>query len=166
MTEGTKSYLFGSHHWLLHPVAIIRAWRAHYGHYPCLWQAVCIFLHDTGIVGMQYLSGTKDGHWRRGAEIAGWLFGLKGWKLCAGHCIASGWPRSALLFPDKASWIYQPKWRLALYHLVEGFNDTYTVEEWLASVRERARDGFQEDGHAVFMREREKKAAQKGGGNG
>lgn len=157
MREGTRSLLVGSHSVVFHTLAICRAWRAHYGRWPQPWQFVCITLHDVGLWGMDYLSGPKDGHWKQGALIAGRLFGAKGFRFCAGHSRASGYRQSDLLLPDKLCWLHQPKWLLEVYHMVEGFTTHYgwTVDRWLASVRERARDGFREDAHAVFLREKE-----------
>ncbi len=153
MTEGTRSLLLGSHHWLFHPLAIIRAWRAVYGKWPAPWQLVCIFLHDVGLIGMQYLSGPKTGHWKRGAMIAQILCGEKGFLLCAGHSRTSRYKESRLFLVDKLNTLYRPRWELEIVHRVEGFGTKYgwSIDRWLASVRQRATEGFREDSHAVFL---------------
>ena len=56
LSEGTKSYLIGSHQFLLHPIWVLLAWRLEYKSWPKWWEIICIFLHDIGICGRQYLS--------------------------------------------------------------------------------------------------------------
>lgn len=86
MTEGTISVLFGCHS-VIHSLCVLRAWRYLYRRWPWGWQIVCIFLHDVGHWGRDYLSNPeeKEDHWYLGAKIARWLFGMKGWQLVKGH---------------------------------------------------------------------------------
>lgn len=54
-----------------------------------------------------------------GAELARYLFGESGYRLCAGHCQDSGLPQSSMYLPDKRSWAEAPTWWLVLNCLVE-----------------------------------------------
>jgi len=113
MTEGTRSIVHGCHS-VIHSVLVLRSWKILYGSWPALWQVVCIFLHDIGHFGLNYLSkdDEKLQHWVLGARIGGWLFGVKGFDLIAGHTEKSGFPLSDLKKPDKFSWIIAPSWWL------------------------------------------------------
>ncbi len=157
MTEGTKSYLFGGHHFFLHPLFVLRAWKAIYGKQPKLWQVVCIFLHDAGIAGRQFKTGDKRGHWQRGAYIAGVLFGEKGYLFCAGHTTESGQERSELFKPDKASFLYSPRWWLQLCHTYIDRYTCCTLDEWLEIVRRNVAAGYERDSHDIYLEMREQK---------
>jgi predicted HD phosphohydrolase len=71
MTQGTISILFGCHS-VIHSYYVLRAWKILYKTYPEPWQAICIFLHDIGHYGLNYLDDyeQKKIHWIKGAEIA------------------------------------------------------------------------------------------------
>lgn len=133
MTEGTKSYLFGCHQFLIHPLCVLWAWRKWFGTWPKFWQIVCIFLHDIGICGRQYLSNkeAKNGHWIEGAYWAKRLFGWKGFYFCAGHtpeskdCLIG---RSQLWYADKYSWVVAPMWWLWNNFRIEKFQVTHPWE--------------------------------------
>ena len=158
MTEGTKSYLFGCHHWLFHPLGVILAWRCHYGRWPRFWKIVCIFLHDIGIVGTNYLRDGKKNHWRRGAEWSMKLFGEDAFWFVATHDPTCEYieerGRSEMFIPDKLCWLYQPRILLEIYQRVEGFYKHCTVEEWLTKVKANRDKGFPEGGHAIYMKMR------------
>lgn len=130
MSEGTRSLLIGCHNIIMHPLMVIRAWRWWFGTWPKPWQIVCIFVHDVGLAGRQYLSDpmAKEGHWKLGAYWAGRLFGWKGFYFCAGHTPESCEPRSALWFADKASWLVAPVWWLWLNYRLEGFQVTHPYD--------------------------------------
>ena len=128
MTEGTKSYLIGCHQFLLHPACVLLAWRLEYKSWPKLWQIVCIFLHDIGICGRQYLSDeeAKKGHWENGVRLANRILSHFGVHfvdvLCfiAGHCPQeSKYSESELFRPDKRSWLVAPMWWLWWNYWVE-----------------------------------------------
>lgn len=140
MTEGTKSYLIGCHQFLLHPLWVLMAWRLEYKSWPKWWEIICIFLHDIGICGRQYLSDDKAkiGHWEAGAwrsvkavyilreKVFQGRWGtyrvkfLKAYDLCAGHCPKeSGRPESKLFRSDKRSWLVAPVWWLWWNYWVE-----------------------------------------------
>jgi len=132
MTEGTKSYLIGCHQFLIHPLCVLWAWYKWYGAWPKPWQVVCIFIHDIGICGRQYLSdeNAKWGHWEAGANLAGRLFGRKAYNFCAGHTPESFIivSRSDLWYADKYSWVVAPMWWLWNNFRVEGFQVTHPWE--------------------------------------
>lgn len=109
--EGTVSVLFGCHS-VMHSFVVLAAWIKLYGRFPKFWQLVCIFLHDIGHWGLDYLSDIEDKkkHWELGAKVAKKLFGKKGYDFCAGHCIYSNLPKSALYKADKYSWYIAPVW--------------------------------------------------------
>ena len=134
MTEGTKSLLIGCHSFIMHPLMVIKAWRWWFGTWPEPWQIVCIFIHDLGLAGRQYLSDpkAKEGHYKFGAYWAGRLFGWKGYYFCAGHTPESCEPRSDLWYADKASWLVAPLWWLwANYYLDVGKNHRVShPHEW------------------------------------
>lgn len=130
MTEGTKSYLIGCHQFLIHPLCVLWAWRKWYGSWPKFWQIVCIFIHDIGICGRQYLSdkNAKMGHWELGTKWAYILFGNKGAMFCAGHTPEFAGPRSDLWYADKYSWVVAPMWWLWNNFRVERFQVTNPLE--------------------------------------
>lgn len=71
MTQGTVSILFGCHS-PIHSVLVLMSWKKLYRHWPRWWQIVCIFLHDIGHWGLDYLDDVnqKNKHWELGARIA------------------------------------------------------------------------------------------------
>lgn len=105
MTQGTISILFGCHS-LIHSYYVIKAWKILYKTYPESWQMICIFLHDIGHYGLNYLDDyeQKKIHWKLGSRIAKRFFGLKGYNFVAGHCSHSQAPQSKLYKADKYSW--------------------------------------------------------------
>lgn len=111
VSQGTISVLFGCHS-VVHSVLVVKAWRKVHGVWPKPWEIGCIFLHDVGHIGLNYLDNRdeKHEHWKLGAEIAGQLFGAKGYRLVAGHTKSSGPFLSDLYKPDKISWSLAPKW--------------------------------------------------------
>lgn len=171
MTEGTKSYLFGCHQFFFHPLWVLLAWRKHFGRWPAWWQVICIFLHDIGICGRNYLSGSKDGHWRLGAKwsakIVWWLTpqrekeGLaeSSWRraflLCAGHTTESRYfPKSDLFWADKKSWLVAPLWWLWWNFWIEGFGTKYGVtapQEWRQMVRANLATVEPKGSHQLFV---------------
>lgn len=135
ISEGTKSYLFGCHQFILHPLWVLFAWRLEYKKWPKWWEFICIFLHDIGVCGRQYLSSDqqKKGHWYKGAYYSFYLVWYLGGKrrsylahralkLVAGHCPGeSGYTKSRLYKVDKRSFLIAPMWWLWLNHKIEKF---------------------------------------------
>lgn len=173
MKQGTKSFLFGAHQFIVHPLFIIIAWCKYYHHFPKFWQLVCIFIHDIGLIGNDYLIGdNKRGHWKRGAILAQTLFymlysynhldeslDLKAFYLVAGHTDESGYSRSKLFIPDKICYLYIPMWWLHWCTFLEGFNGKYSLvpaEKWVEMVRDNMEKGFPIDSHDMYMNERDK----------
>lgn len=71
MNIGTKSLLFGSHQFILHPICVALAWHRLYKRWPEWWQAICIVVHDWGYWGCGNMDGEEGtNHPERGAEIA------------------------------------------------------------------------------------------------
>ena len=139
MTEGTKSYLIGCHQFLLHPLAVLIAWRIEYKSWPKWWEIICVFLHDVGVCGRQYLSDDKAkiGHWVNGAIISASIVetisgkqgpSIRALCLVAGHAPEeSGYTMSKLARPDKRSWtLGSDKWWLNPMVIWEWWN--YWVE--------------------------------------
>jgi len=114
---GTRSVLFGVHHWALHPVLVALAWRKLYGAWPTPREAACIFVHDLGYLGKRTIDGA-DGkrHPVAGATIAERLFGAEWGALVLFHsgdfAKAKGGAISKLYAPDKLSFSLSPR---ALY---------------------------------------------------
>ncbi len=177
MTEGTKSYLIGCHQFLLHPLWVLLAWRLEYKSWPKWWELICIFLHDFGICGRQYLSDdtAKIGHWRKGVGLT-WnvlnridrllpirkrdfnTTALKGFQLCAGHCPEeSGFPESKLSRADKRSWLVAPMWWLWCNYWAEWQGKGIAVTPppiWKKLVAENLRRKKPIGSHELYMRNR------------
>lgn len=190
MTEGTKSYLFGCHHFFFHPLWVLMAWRLEDRLWPKWWEIICIFLHDIGICGREYLSDNtaKDGHWTLGAWWSykivrklsrnPWLGYAAAW-MCAGHCPeeSSFLPylqiqKSKLFHADKRSWLVAPMWWLQWNHWAEGFEKHGIVSphEWREMVRKNLMQENPCGSHQLDLRFRAKNAdvcnGKKGGDTG
>ena len=113
MKQGTISILLGCHS-PIHSLLVVRAWHHLYGCWPNYWETGCIFLHDIGHLGKDYLNDVdqKRLHWWLGANIAYKLFGFKGYTMCAGHDAHSQYPLSLMYRADKYSYKYAPYWWL------------------------------------------------------
>jgi len=153
MTEGTKSYLFGCHNFLIHPLCVLFAWKKHYRQWPMFWQIVCIFLHDIGICGMNYLSVDKKGHWRKGAKIALKLFGRKGYLFCKGHTSENGF-KSKLWIADKKSWLIAPRFWLWCNYYIEGFK-VITPPLWISLVKKELEKENPKGAHELYLSAKE-----------
>jgi len=173
MNEGTKSYLIGCHQFLLHPLWVLLAWKLEYKSWPKWWQVICIFLHDIGICGRQYLSDdkAKRGHWEAGALLSWRIFArldrlqkrkdcLSGqaYKICAGHCPEeSGFSVSKLSRADKRSWLVAPIWWLWCNYWVEWHGKGIGVTPpllWRELVAENLKRSAPIDSHELYMKNR------------
>ena len=107
MKQGTVSILVGCHS-PIHSYYVVRAWKKLYGRWPRPWQIACIFLHDIGHWGKDYLDNfeEKKEHWKLGAEVARKLYGSKGYLFTMGHSDHSDLylSKSSLYYADKYSW--------------------------------------------------------------
>lgn len=177
MNEGTKSYLFGCHQFLMHPLQVIRAWRMEYGTWPEWWQIIGIFLHDIGVCGRQYLSDDKAkiGHWKRGAHLARdivrficlklkysdskrAIIVVSTFYLCAGHCPEeSGFDESKLSRADKRSWVIAPMWWLWSNYYIEWHGKVIGVTPppvWKALVAENLKRQKPLGNHELYLKNR------------
>jgi len=170
MTEGTKSYLIGCHQFFLHPLWVLLAWRLEYKSWPKWWEIICIFLHDIGVCGRQYLSDDKAkiGHWKLGAKRAHEIVGkferhppfhsALAFLLCAGHCPEeSGCYESSLSRADKRSWLVAPMWWKWCNYWVEWSGKGIGVtppREWTELVRENLKRTRPIGNHELYMRNR------------
>ena len=111
MKQGTVSILFGCHS-PIHSLVVLAAWGKLYHQLPSWWEIGCIFLHDIGHWGKDYLDDyeLKKHHHKLGTKVCGRLFGKKGFDLVTGHNAYDGQSRSKLYQPDKFSWIIAPSW--------------------------------------------------------
>ena len=165
MTEGTKSYLIGCHQFLLHPLWVLFAWRLEYKSWPKWWEIICIFLHDVGICGRQYLSDdeAKKGHWDKGAQLASDIVdtvtrnlsqGNEVYNMCAGHSTESGFPRSMMWKADKRSWLVAPMWWLWWNYWVEwsgGKADVTKPPLWKKLVAENLKKDEPIGSHELYV---------------
>ena len=158
MKQGTISWLIGCHS-IGHSILVLRAWRKIYGRWPKAWQVTCIFLHDIGHIGLQYLDSfdEKQKHWELGACIARCLFGQKGYDFLSGHCSHSGHTVSELYRADKHSWYIAPTWWLLWNNIVEpkltincnGNMDA--VRKFQAAVRRSIETGEYTSTHEMYL---------------
>jgi hypothetical protein len=121
-------------------------------------ETICIFLHDIGHIGYDYLDSVeaKNKHWELGAKIAGKLFGQKGFDLVAGHCDASGYQESALRKPDKYSWYIAPSLWIYWNTFLEpktamGYKRWEAVKRFKAQVKHNIESGEYRDTHNLYL---------------
>lgn len=150
--------MFGCHS-VIHSCLVLIAWRKLYGGWPKFWQGVCIFLHDIGHVGLDYLDDfeQKKRHWELGAKIGRWLFGYKAYDLLAGHCSHSGHLLSDLYRPDKYSWHIAPRWWLFSNTIFEpklamGYGRWEAVALFKEQVRQSVESGEYQSTHAMYLK--------------
>lgn len=157
MKQGTISILIGCHS-IIHSFLVLEAWIRLYKRLPLPWQAICIFLHDIGHYGRDYLDdeSEKDKHWILGAEIAGYLFGDKGYDLVAGHCERSGLKQSDLYKADKYSWYIAPRWWCFLNTITEpklrmGYTRWEAVNKFKEQVAKSIESGEFKSTHSLYL---------------
>lgn len=160
MKQGTVSVLFGCHS-PVHSLMVLIAWRKLYRRWPAFWQLVCIFLHDIGHWGKDYLDNyeEKQAHGILGAQIAGKLFGKKGYDLCAGHNMYQGAPKSELHDPDKYSWVIAPVWWMTSNAYFEpklqrkGSTKRESAVMFKEAMRKNGEAGWPEQGHSIYLKQ-------------
>ena len=129
MRAGTKSLLWGEHHFFFHPLVVAAAWWKLFGFPwdPRLW--VCFFVHDLGYWGKPNMDGPEGKtHPELGAQIVHWLFDRKGptdtvWEaiyprewydFCIYHSRSYAHqdhhPVSKLALADKLAFNFVPAW--------------------------------------------------------
>jgi len=114
MKVGTRSLLFGVHHFLIHPIFVFLAWVKLYGT-PSWREVICIIIHDWGYFGKVNIDGIEgETHPELGANIAQKLFGEDYAKLCLYHsrhyAKKYGAVPSKLCWADKFSISYELWW--------------------------------------------------------
>lgn len=167
ISQGTISIICGCHS-MIHSVLVTVAWTRLYG-LPTWKELACIFLHDIGHVGYDYLDNyeQKKRHWQVGAELAGFWFGPEYWSLTAGHCSHSGMPRSRLYYADKLSWHLAPRWWLWMNTIFEpklmiGFTSRMAaVDDFKTQVAESVGNGWFRSTHDMYL-ERQARANGQG----
>ena len=160
MKQGTISVLVGCHS-PVHSLVVLVAWRKLYRRWPAWWQVVCIFLHDIGHWGKQYLDDyeAKKKHGFLGAKIAKRLFGKKGYDLVAGHNPYNGQQKSELHDPDKYSWVIAPVWWMMSNCIFEpklqrkGCSKRESAVMFKEAMRQSWMTGFKELGHEIYMKQ-------------
>ena len=160
MKQGTISVLIGCHS-PMHSLMVLMAWRKLYGRWPAMWQIACIFLHDIGHWGKDYLDNyeEKKEHPFLGAKIARKLFGVRGYALIAGHTPYGGAEKSVLFEADKYSWVIAPTWWMMTNTIFEPKLKRRGCSRWDSAVmfkqamRENMLSGFKELGHEIYMRQ-------------
>lgn len=162
MKQGTVSVLWGCHS-LMHSLYVIKAWRRQNKIWPNFRELVCIFLHDIGHLGTNYLDNVfeKENHWILGAEVARNLFGEKGYELIAGHCIYSGRPRNKLYYADKMAMYLLPRWymiwcgkvepKLHFTEMSQGMTLGQAVDDWRKKVKANIESGRYEGNHQMYL---------------
>ena len=145
----------------IHSLIVIVAWRKLYGHCPNWWQTICIFLHDIGHWGKDYLDDfeQKKKHSLLGARIADKLFGQKGYDLIIGHNPYNGRPKSELYNPDKYSWVIAPTLWLVTNTFFEpklqrkGNTRLESAHMFKRAMRENMDTGFKELSHEIYLKQ-------------
>lgn len=157
ISQGTISIICGCHS-PIHSIQVIRAWVKLYGKLPNWKEVVCIFLHDIGHAGLDYLDNyeQKKLHWDLGAYMAHGLFGKWAWDLTAGHCSHSGLPKSKLYYADKLSWYLAPRWWLWLNTVFEpklrtGMTKMGAVESFKKQVADSVGNGHWKSTHSFYL---------------
>ena len=122
ISQGTISVLVGCHS-PIHSILVLMAWYKLYRIWPKPWQIVCIFLHDIGHWGLNYLDDyeQKKSHWGRSAITACKLFGSEGFIFVAAHDTNSifQYNEHPLYRSDKYSWSIAPYWWMCWDCIVE-----------------------------------------------
>lgn len=160
MKQGTISVLFGCHS-PIHYTVVLIAWIKIYHKLPCFWELVCIYLHDIGHWGKDYLDdySAKKRHAELGAKIANSLFGKKASDFILGHNAYEARQRSKLYYPDKYSWIIAPSiWMLSnqIFEpklIRKGRGRMESVTMFKDAMRENEKTGFQEQGHDIYLKQ-------------
>jgi hypothetical protein len=157
VSQGTISVLFGCHS-IVHSYLVALAWKHLYRRWPKPWETICIFLHDVGHIGLDYLDNEKqkNRHWELGARIAKILFGTRGYSLVAGHCKHSGIQQSLMYKADKYSWRLAPYWWLYLNTWAEpllciGYSREDAIADFRQQVNRSIESGEFVETHSFFL---------------
>ena len=69
----------------------------------------------------------------------------------AGHTGASGVSRNRMYWADKYSWLIAPRWWLRLNDKVERFDETRTLDDFLAAAKENWDNGCPHGTHQIYL---------------
>lgn len=159
---GTRTLLWGSHQFLIHPLFVALAWRKLYKSWPNDWRIfLAIALHDIGYWGLGDLDGpVGELHPMGGARIVAWLASWRNrdtyhwwyeFTACHSRTYARrvfGGKHSPLMNADKLAIVLYPHW-------------LYSLLAWLTGEWQEGRDrwiatgeypGGPDDGARVFCR--------------
>ena len=121
MKLGTKTLLFGTHQFVIHPALMIVAFLKIHKRRPSMSEFLAIVVHDWGYWGCDGIdTGGGENHPYAGARIMERLYGAHGRHLVLGHstntCNKNGVGKSSLYLPDKYYFVLLPvfmHWLLA-----------------------------------------------------
>lgn len=138
MKLGTRSTLFGVHHFLLHPFLVWLAWARLYRSLPTWRESLCILIHDIGYLGCDDMDGDQGSrHPELGAAIARRVLGEDERKLVLFHSRFTanlyGESVSRLCAPDKLVLFLYPAWLYTFLATLSGEGKEYQWRMGLAS---------------------------------
>ena len=155
MKQGTISILIGVHS-PIHSILVLIAWIKLYKKFPRFWELCCIFLHDIGHVGKDYLTSIEEkrSHPILGARIAKVIFGQKGYDLIIDHDTNK---ENRLYKPDKCSWYIAPTMLLYWSTIVEpklkkGETLRESVKNFRNQVKQSIETGQWTGNHQFYLR--------------
>jgi hypothetical protein len=160
MKQGSISVLFGCHS-PIHSLVVLIAWCKLYNKFPNYWQFICIFLHDIGHWGVNYLDDyeAKKRHAILGAKVARFLFGIKGYDFVIGHNEYDNALKSKLYEPDKYSWVIAPLWWMTSNTYFEpklirkGNTRKQSAIMFKNAMIENMKNGWKERGHDIYLKQ-------------
>lgn len=126
MKIGTKSILFGTHQFILHPFFVLCAWLILYKKFPKFHELAAIITHDLGYLGLPNMDGTEG---EQHPEImANWFTNNYNCKMIANEILGhsrfyarkNNIPLSKLFKADKLSIVLYPHWLYLLLANLSG----------------------------------------------
>ncbi len=122
MRIGSKTLLWGTHQFVLHPAVMLIAFLKIHRRFPSMAEFLAIWVHDWGYWGLSGLDiDGGENHPYVGARIMERFYGIQGRNLVLGHsattCRKEGIEKSTLYLPDKYYFILLPPrvhWLLAI----------------------------------------------------
>ena len=135
MQIGTKSLLFGSHQFIIHPFFVYIAWVKLYKSFPNWKEAICIIIHDWGYWGCPNMDGQEgEQHPYWAAHWAEKFLEFHYLELCQYHsrflAKKHDCPVSKLCLPDKYCAAIMPIWLSVLLS-----NATGEINEYLTDMK-------------------------------
>jgi hypothetical protein len=158
LKQGTVSVLVGCHS-PVHSLLVLLSWHKLYHKWPNRWQLACIFIHDIGHWGKDYLDNPEDKaqHAILGAKVARKLFGEKGYLFVIDHKSYAEAARSSLYLPDKMSWTSAPIWWMLSNQIFEpkllrdGKSRWKSATMFRDAMKDNANTGFAKRGHDIYL---------------